>query len=170
MDSWRSGCVKAPGPGTSKPSTGVRVQSLPSCSTLCELGDYSLPTPLSMRFSRQEYWSGCHFLLQEILPIQGSNPRLLCLLHWQVGSLPPALLGKPTGGRRCPFPSRKAGGQVARWLCGQAVTALKELEAGSQVESTHITRWGNGGPEKLRQLPRPDSEMAFLPEAGVPGP
>ena len=24
---------------------------------------------------------GCHFLLQEILPTQGSNPRLLCLLH-----------------------------------------------------------------------------------------
>ena len=59
---------------------------------------------------------------------------------------------------------------MARWLCGQAVTALKELEAGSQVESTHISRWGNGGPEKLRQSPRPDSEMAFLPEAGAPGP
>jgi len=24
---------------------------------------------------------GCHFLLQEIFPTQGSNPRLLCLLH-----------------------------------------------------------------------------------------
>ena len=31
---------------------------------------------------------GCHFLLQGIFLIQGSNPRLLCLLHWQVGSLP----------------------------------------------------------------------------------
>ena len=28
---------------------------------------------------------GCHFLLQGIFPTQGSN---LCLLHWQVGSLP----------------------------------------------------------------------------------
>ena len=26
---------------------------------------------------------GCHFLLQGIFPTQGSNPRLLCLLHWQ---------------------------------------------------------------------------------------
>ena len=29
--------------------------------------------PLSMGFSRQEYWSGCHFLLQEIFPTQGLN-------------------------------------------------------------------------------------------------
>ena len=33
---------------------------------------------------------GCHALLQDILPTQGSNPRLSCPLHWQVGSLPPA--------------------------------------------------------------------------------
>ena len=31
---------------------------------------------------------GCHALLQGIFLTQGSNPRLLCLLHWQVGSLP----------------------------------------------------------------------------------
>ena len=42
-------------------------------------------------FSRQEYWSGLHFLLQEIFPIQGMNPRLICLLHWD--SLPPEPLG-----------------------------------------------------------------------------
>ena len=35
---------------------------------------------LSMGFSRQEYWSGCHFLLQGIFPTQGSNPSLL---HWR---------------------------------------------------------------------------------------
>ena len=37
----------------------------------------------------------CHAFLQGIFPIQGSNPRLLCLPHWQVGSLPLALPGKP---------------------------------------------------------------------------
>ena len=31
---------------------------------------------------------GCHALLQEIFWTQGSNPRLLCLLHWQANSLP----------------------------------------------------------------------------------
>ena len=41
--------------------------------------------PLSLGFSRQV---SCHFLLQGILPAQGSNPYLLCLLHWQASSLP----------------------------------------------------------------------------------
>ena len=31
---------------------------------------------------------GCHFLLQGIFLTQGSNPCLLCLLHWQADSLP----------------------------------------------------------------------------------
>ena len=31
---------------------------------------------------------GCHALLQGIFLTQGSNPHLLYLLHWQVGSLP----------------------------------------------------------------------------------
>ena len=34
-------------------------------------------------------------LLQGIFLIQGLNPGLLCLLHWQVGSLPLAPPGKP---------------------------------------------------------------------------
>ena len=37
---------------------------------------------------------GCHFLLQGIFLTQGSNQRLLILLHWQVGSLPLAPPGK----------------------------------------------------------------------------
>ena len=52
---------------------------------------------LSMGFLRQEYWNGCHFLFQEIVPPQGSNPSLLYLLHWQAGSLPLAPPGKPSG-------------------------------------------------------------------------
>ena len=34
--------------------------------------------------------AGCHFLIQEIFPIQGSN---LHLIHWQVDSLPLSHLG-----------------------------------------------------------------------------
>ena len=33
--------------------------------------------PLSMGLSRQEYWSGCHALLQDIFPTEESNPHLL---------------------------------------------------------------------------------------------
>ena len=47
--------------------------------------------PLSMGFSRQEYWSGCHFL-QRIFLTQGSNQHLL---YWRVGSLPLGPPGKP---------------------------------------------------------------------------
>ena len=31
--------------------------------------------PLSMQFSRQEYWSSCHFLLQRIFPTEGIKPE-----------------------------------------------------------------------------------------------
>ena len=47
-----------------------------------------------MGFSRQEYWSGLHALLQEIFLIQELNRHLLCLLLWQVGSLSLAPPGK----------------------------------------------------------------------------
>ena len=36
---------------------------------------------------------GCHFLFQGIFLTQGSNPRVLRLLHWQVDSLPLCHLG-----------------------------------------------------------------------------
>ena len=38
---------------------------------------------------------GCHNLLQGILPTQGLNPCLLCLLHWQVGSCHQHHMGSP---------------------------------------------------------------------------
>jgi len=50
--------------------------------------------PLSMGFFRQEYWSGCHALLQGIFPTQGQILHLLHLLHWQADSLPLAPPGK----------------------------------------------------------------------------
>ena len=38
---------------------------------------------------------GCHSLLQGILQTQGLSLRVLCLLHWQVGSLLLVPPGKP---------------------------------------------------------------------------
>ena len=40
--------------------------------------------PLSMGFSRQEYWSDLPCLLQRIFLIQGSNLHLLQLLHYRL--------------------------------------------------------------------------------------
>ena len=52
--------------------------------------------PLSMGFSRQEYWNGLPCSLPGDLPNPGIGPSLLCLLHWQAGSLPLVPPGKPS--------------------------------------------------------------------------
>ena len=73
--------------------------SLRSCTThrLFEiLWTVAHQAPLSMGFSRQQYWSGLSCPPQGIFPTQRLNPRLH-LLHWQVGSLPLVPPGKPLG-------------------------------------------------------------------------
>ena len=44
----------------------VCVKSLQSCPILCDPMDYKPPAPLSVGFSRQEYWSGLPFPFLEI--------------------------------------------------------------------------------------------------------
>ena len=51
----------------------------------------ALQTPLSVEFSRQEYWQGLPFPLQEVFPTRDQAHILLNLHHWQVDSLPLAL-------------------------------------------------------------------------------
>ena len=48
-----------------------------SCSTLCDLMNCSCQAPLSLEFSRQEYWSGLPFPSPGDLPDQESNLGLL---------------------------------------------------------------------------------------------
>ena len=55
----------------------------------------ALQAPLSREFCRQEYWSGLPGPPPVYLPDPGLNPHLLCLLNWQMGSLPLAPPGKP---------------------------------------------------------------------------
>ena len=66
-----------------------------SCSvvSLCDPMDYYQALP-SMGFPRQEYWSGCHFLLHGIFSTQGLNlglphcmKMLYCLRHQGSGLL-----------------------------------------------------------------------------------
>ena len=76
---------------------------LQSCLTSCDSMDCTLPCSCTWDwpgsfvwgFSRQEYWSGCHSRPQGISLIQRSNSCLLCLLHWQAGSLPLEPPGNP---------------------------------------------------------------------------
>ena len=52
-------------------------------------------TPLSMGFSRQEYWSRLPCSPPGDLPDPGIKPASLCLLHCQADSLPLVPPGKP---------------------------------------------------------------------------
>ena len=67
-----------------------------SCLTLCNFTDCSPPgSSVHGDFPGKNTGVGCHFLLQEIFPTQGSNPGPLCLQYWQAGSLPLGPPGKP---------------------------------------------------------------------------
>ena len=67
-----------------------------SCLTLFDPMACSLPGSAVYGISQARILGvSCHFLLQGIFPTQGPNPHLLCLLHWQVGSLPLHHLGIP---------------------------------------------------------------------------
>ena len=64
------------------------------CLTLCDtLWTVAHQVPLSMEFSRQEYWSGLPFSL----PGDLSDPGIVSAsLPWQKASLPLSHLGSPT--------------------------------------------------------------------------
>ena len=71
-------------------------QSLQLCPVHCDPMDCSLPgSSLHEDAPGKNTGVGCHALLHGIFSTQGSNLHLLCLLHWQVGSLPLAPPGKP---------------------------------------------------------------------------
>ena len=57
--------------------------------------DRAHQAPLPTVFSGKNTGVGCHAPLQGILPMQGLNPHLLCLLPWQADSLPLVTTGKP---------------------------------------------------------------------------
>ena len=68
--------------------TSVMFNSVTPWTVVCQ-------APLSMGILQAGSGVGCHALLQGIFLTQGSDPCLLCLLHWQVGSLSLAPPGKP---------------------------------------------------------------------------
>ena len=79
-----------------------------------------------MAFSGQEYWSGLPYHPSGDLADPGIDPGLLCLLHWQAGSLPLASSGK-------------------LWMSTQ--TQIQSLQVfnsfqSQRVQSKHLQRWG----------------------------
>ena len=73
----------------------VSAKSLQSCPTLCDSMDCRPPGFSAWDSPGKNTGVDCCALFQGIFPAQGSNMSLLYLLHWQAGSLPPALPGKP---------------------------------------------------------------------------
>ena len=94
---------------------------------------------------------GCHFLLWEIFPTQGSNP---CLLHWQAGSPDSNACGQRlTVPPKPPAPDVSSGSPRCAWLAG----AHRFLGRDS-----HILRSGpdldlgpQRGPCRVRDIPSP---------------
>ena len=77
---------------------------------LCNPWTVACQAPLSVGFFRQEYWVGCHLLLQRIFPTQGLNP---CLLRYRL--VPLELSGKPN--------NMSSSLQSGRWV---AISALRQ--------------------------------------------
>ena len=75
----------------------VCTQALQSCLTLCDPTHCSPPgsSDHGILQAGKNTEMCCHALLQGFFLIQGSNPHLLCLLHWHVGSLSLAPTEKP---------------------------------------------------------------------------
>ena len=78
------------------PAASMRIVSeylvVQSCPTLSDPGTVAHQAPLSMEFSRQEYWSELPFPSPGDLPDPGIEPRFHA---WQADALPTELLGKP---------------------------------------------------------------------------
>ena len=70
----------------------LRAKSLQLCPTLCDPVDCVHQAPLSMGFSRQEYWSELPFLSPGDLPNPGIEP--VSLMSPVLASLPLASPGK----------------------------------------------------------------------------
>ena len=95
---------------------------------------------------------GCRALLQGIFPTQGSNPHLLCLLHWQVGSLPQAPPGKPSQHLYCMgFPGVSDGKE----------SACNSGDPGSISGSGRFPGEGNGYPLQCSCLGNPMNREAW---------
>ena len=77
----------------------VCVKSLQSCLALCGPVDCFLPhSSVHGDSPGKNTGVDCHALLQGIFPTRGPNPRVLGLLHWQLGFLLLVPLGKPIEG------------------------------------------------------------------------
>ena len=133
--------------------------------------------PLSMGFSRQEYWSGLPFPPPEDLPDPGIQPASLTSPDWQAVSMPLALPGKPLCGFR---PTRTLGPQhpseltksSGELLWGQKAIAisiqgvkyiLQVLQAEGQLLMESLKRMQTAAVNTAHHRGLPGGGIAFHP-------
>ena len=97
------------------------------CLTLCNPWTVARQAPLSMRFSRQEYWSGLPFPSPGVLPNQWIQPVFPVSLALHADSLHTKPLGKPKASTRSwAWMAWGTGQQVVgksmKWGRGEAIT------------------------------------------------
>ena len=88
----------------------VHAKLLQSCLTFCDPMDCSPQALCPWDSPGKNTGVSCHFLLQGIFSTQGLNPHLLCLLYWQVGSIPLVPPGKPSFDTALNFAPRQVPG------------------------------------------------------------
>ena len=100
---------------------------------------------------------GCCALHQCIFPTQGSNPHLLCLLPWQVVSLPLALPGKPVHVHASVLScfSRVQLFETLRTVARQAPLSMK---------FSRQEYWSGFPCPPLADLPNPEIKVSYISE------
>ena len=101
--SGKYGCLVPSGvPPSPQKYACTCAKSLQSCPTLCNPMDFSPPdSSVHGDSPSKNTGRGCHALLQGLFLTQELNLWLLCLLHWQMGSLPPVPPGKHPPPQHC---------------------------------------------------------------------
>ena len=87
-----------------------------------------------MGFSKQECWSGLPFPSPGDFPIQGLNPSLLILLHWQAASL-----SLPPPGKQCTAAAAAAAAKSLQ-LCPTLCDPIDGSLPGSSVHGIFQAR------------------------------
>ena len=119
--------------------------------SFCDPMDCSCLPPLSMGFSRQEYWSGFPYPPPVYFPNPGIKSLSLCLLHWQTDSLPLVPPGKP------PRMSQKKTKQNPTLCRNNAATSLKKYQPHSFLTV----------PKSQCVIGLQDPNMSFLLSSGL---
>ena len=97
----------------------------------------ALQAPLSMEFSRQEYWRGLPFPPPGDLPDPGIKPKFWHLLHWQADSLPLVPSGKPF--ETIEIPKKKKKKHFFKYVNNHTVLKLEGQVFGNHVIATWCT-------------------------------